>query len=200
MPLAQIIKDSFVPVSGVVLGMLFVWIYRGLVPVLHIRLKLEWSDKPDEVVLVRVEVENTSRVAAKIKPNKITEGAPDWWGARLRLVEHDISQIERMKIQGGWVAFDEIPLEENRLPLNQIRPMPTTEYINAGEVVTLEYVYRPSGAVAVECGCQVKVKLSPVARFAHQRFWRDGNITFTTTAFAPSHGDRDRPPIHQPDS
>ena len=141
-------------------------VYHGLLPVLG--LKIELAEKLPGVLLVRLEAENKSRVAAKVKVS------------RLQFVEYDIRRMEPRSELSEWVAFSEDKILGTERPVLWREPRPvmtTTNYIKAGQVVTVEILYRPSADVAVHCGFQVQIKSGIAARFTGHP------ASFTTTAW-----------------
>lgn len=141
-----------------------VWVYRGAIPALRVRVEPELVDKEARIVRIRLEAENKSRVAATMKE------------ARLQVVEHNTSNIQ---ILSEWVPFKKSAIVPGEQPIRWREPMQvmkSTVQITSDEVIKTEVLYRASGAVAVHCGFQVKVEFTigkalPIA------------TSFTTTAW-----------------
>jgi DNA-binding XRE family transcriptional regulator len=142
-----------------------VWVYRGAVPALRVRVEPELIDRKARIIRIRLEAENRSRVAAAMKQ------------ARLQVLEHSTSNIQ---VLSEWVPFKEDAILPNEQPARWREPMQvmrSTVQITADEVIKTEVLYRTSGAVAVHCGFQVQVEFTigkalPIA------------TSFTTTAWA----------------
>ena len=60
--IAQIIVPVF---SALASAALFIWIYRGFLPVLEVRIIPRWAAEESGLLIVRLEVENNSKIGLK---------------------------------------------------------------------------------------------------------------------------------------
>lgn len=158
------ILQKIQPYVGAIFGFLsalaFVWIYHGFFPTLF--LNLEVSEKLEGILLIHLSAENKSRIAARMV------------SAKLQLLEHEVSQS-----LSEWVPFKEEDQRENEKPIawrEPVQVITSTKFIQPGQAVVVERLYRPTAGVAVHLGFQVEVQ-SLIARSFHRKH----NPCFTTT-------------------
>jgi len=147
-------------IFGFLSALVFVWIYHGFFPTIF--LALEVSEEVDGVLLIHLVAENKSRIAARML------------SARLQVLEHEISQT-----LSEWVPFKEEDQRENEKAIAWRKPervITSTKFIQPGQSIVVERLYRPTAGVAVHVGFQVEVR-SLIARLFH----RNHNPCFTTT-------------------
>jgi len=166
------------PYMGVIFGFLsalvFVWIYHGFFPTIF--LELDVSEKVDGMLLIHLVAENKSRIAARMI------------SAKLQVLEHEISQT-----MSEWVPFKEEDQRENEKPIAWRKPervITSTKFIQPGQSIVIERLYRPTAGVAVHVGLQVEVR-SFIARLFHRKH----NPCFTTTRWILS-PTRPSPSLH----
>jgi hypothetical protein len=139
----------------------FVWLNHGLYPVL--KLKIELAEEHQGLLFIRLEVENKSKVHAKVHTGT----------ARLQIIELDASQMKDPSLLSDWVPFDDGPRGEKPIAV-----MTSTEYVEPSESITVERLHRLSAAtVAVHCGFQVLTKTKKII------FFHNPTDRFTTTAW-----------------
>jgi len=141
-------------------AVVFVWTYHGFFPTLF--LALEVSEKVDGLLLIHLVAENKSRIAARMV------------SAKLQVLEHQISEN-----LSEWVPFKKEDQLENEEPIAWREPklvIKSTKFIQPGQSVVVERLYRPGRGEAVHLGFQVEVR-SFIARWSHPNH----KPCFTTT-------------------
>jgi hypothetical protein len=166
---------------------LFVWINHGLFTVLQPKIELVNADGVPGLVLVRLTVENRSKVYAKIKEGR----------SRLQILEYHPLQMATPSALSEWVPFYKWRQKKAAMKPIQWRDsvpvMTSTTHIEPGESIRVELLYRASQpGVAIHCGLQVRTvpimaklyrnKKGRVRRFS-QRCLHNPTTRFTTTAW-----------------
>jgi hypothetical protein len=162
-------------VNVIFAAFLFVRIKHGLFPVLQLKIELseladDASGKP-RMILIRLIAENKSDVYAKLRRGQ----------SRLQILEHQATLLDETHALSEWVPFAEDRINEGEPPKQWAEPLQvvrTTDYIEAGESIRVDFLYRPSApGVAVHCGFQVLTEPRKIP------FLHDPTDSFTTTAW-----------------
>jgi len=155
--------------AGGVLG--FVWLFRGLMPVIDLRVSSRWVDHSADLVILTLELENKSKVAVSKR------------NARIQCLEH----APAMGLLSEWVPFTESGIRPGEEPVEWCEPMPiltTTQKIEPQAVLRVEFLYRYSAPKSLlHCAVQFVGKLNPIARVANR--FGTGTDSWTTTLWVP---------------
>ncbi len=148
---------------------LFVWIYRGFMPVLRLRIAPRCIDKTAGRFILGIEVENKSKLAVRKKL------------ARVQILEYG-SEIPSFLSE--WVPFEEERKRSNEEPLewrDPVEVLNSTIKIEPGETIYVELLYTCSpNCSVIHCGLQFQVNLNPIASIAYN-FGIMTSETWTTT-------------------
>lgn len=150
---------------------LFVWFFRGFMPVLRLRIVSRCVDQKTGRFVIGLEVENKSRIAVRKKK------------ARIQILEHGPDIPELMS---EWVPFAKERLRTNEPPLRWREPeevLSSTTKIEPGESIYVELLYTSSPpSIAIHCAFQFQIELNLVASAAYKCGYRVSE-TWTTTAW-----------------
>ena len=154
----SVITSVVVTIAGYAL---LVYLYRGFMPVLEIRLIPRWADEAERTLYIRLEVHNKSKVGLMRDPSNPKQNA------RFQILEYE-------KFQHGllseFVPFDETDVLSSERPIEWHEPievLKSTKKVEPGETVAVELMYRFNNPVGVHCGFQFRAKLNRVARLAY---------------------------------
>jgi hypothetical protein len=153
-------------VAVVTMALLAFFVRVSFAPVLRLRILPRWSDDTKNFVILRLEVENISRV--RVQKQQI----------RIQALRH---KLEMGGLLSEWVPFSRDDIRDEQ-PLEWREPVEifnTTNHIYPGEVLSVERMYHCEQDTALHVGLQVKAKLGRFSRLATRiRSW---NQQWTTT-------------------
>jgi hypothetical protein len=197
--------------AGATGAFLFGWVKHGLFPVLQVKIDLiEQTTKAPGLLLVRLAVENSSAVNARLKKGR----------ARLQILEYNTLQMEEHSRLNEWVPFYRlskesgltrtkkndiaVPPKKNSWEIpthwrNSTPVMTSTTDIEPGESIRIEILYKATPGAAVHCGLQVKTIPIMAVLYRNKRRWvrtcakrllRNPTSRFTATAWVVTQGEK----------
>ena len=168
-----VIRDIVTIIALLFGGLLGIFVFFQLAPVIQLRIIPNWTDETKQYLLIRFEIENKSRV-------RVTNP-----GGKIQVLEH--------KVTSGAIISNWVPFEEKRIkpeePVEWREPVKIfeiTKQIFPGEIIVLERLYHvPQNRVILHIGLQVELELSFIGRLVTRKRepWRQ-----TTTCFAIKNG------------
>jgi len=139
-PWIELVKLAPQVIALCVAAVLFIRFNHGLYPVLKPRIELR--ENPLGLLVVRLEIENQSRVHAKLE-EKVNK-------ARVRIIELDSVQLNQHQTRSS----ESISFDEDSIPV-----LTSTQFLEPQETIRVELLHRLSKAsVVVHCGFQVQTK------------------------------------------
>jgi hypothetical protein len=147
-------------ISLILAALISLLLFRVAVPVVHIRITPSWAGDAKEVLIVKYEVENKSRVRLK-NPT-----------VRLQVIDHALRKDAPVS---DWVPFDtqDIGSAEELLSSREaISVFPTTRKIYPQELISGESLfYYLEDSIIVQIALQVTARLNPLARLSARHPW-----------------------------
>lgn len=176
---ASLIAGGIVSVVAVLLsGWLGIFVFRQFAPVLTLRVVPTWLGDDSSCVLLRLEVENKSRV--RVHKRII----------RLQVLEHEVREGGSLS---EWVPFEEKrvrPLEKPDQWKDPVEVFETTSGIDPGEILVADRLHDCPAARFLHVGLQAEAKLGVFGKIAARV--RGNNQSWTTTCIIarPGAGDQ----------
>jgi hypothetical protein len=153
--IVSLVKDIVTIVAVLTAGIVAIFVYFQLAPVLKLRILPRWTDDTRQFLLIRFEVENSSKVRVS-NPT-----------GRIQILEYKPQPLSH------WVPFTENDKRPEEEPIAWRDPVPifgSTKRLYPGEVITLERLYHcKNEAFAIHIGLQVEVKLGYFGRAVTSR-------------------------------
>ncbi len=153
-------------VSLFVLGLgaiLALFVFFQLAPVLTLRILPSWTSDSKDVLKIRLEVENKSRIGVRY---------PKF---HLQILEH---RVEANVALSEWVPFAEVEILPDEQPLfwqDPVQVFGSTNGIYAGEVISIERLYPcQEDSTVIHVGLRVEIKqgfVGRVATVARNKIW-----------------------------
>jgi hypothetical protein len=162
-------KDIATVLGILVAGIMAVFVYFQLAPVLQLRILPRWADDNRRFLILRFEMENKSRVRMR---------SP--WG-RIQVLRHKVEPGESLS---RWVPFDKDSVKPAEHPIEWVEPIEiftSTQEIYPGETIAFERLHHcPEEPLVLHVGLQVGLELTWLKRVitGKKRAWRQ-----TTTCF-----------------
>jgi hypothetical protein len=170
-------------IAALVSAALFIWIYRGFMPVLDVRIIPRWVDEAAGVLIIRLEVENRWKIGVKKKL------------ARFQILEH---RIPEGGLLSEWVPFAKDRILDSEPPIvwrNPREVLTSTVKIESKETITVELLYRSPNHVALHCAFQFIANLNPIASLAYRL--GSGTDSWTRTIWVTPPGKSAHSPVKE---
>jgi len=164
-----LIRDIVTILALLLGGLVGIFIFFQLAPVIHLSITPTWIDDVKQFLLIRFEIENKSRVRAT-RPR-----------GQIQVLEH---KVDPGSMISQWVPFRESAILPSEQPVEWREPIKiftSTRQIFPGEVIVLERLYHiPQNNIILHAGFQVELELSFLGRLVTRKRepWRQ-----TTTCF-----------------
>jgi hypothetical protein len=160
-------RDIAPAVGLLVAGWLAIFVFRQFAPVLTLRIVPTWTSDDSRWVVLRLEVENKSRI--RVRKRSIY----------LQVLEPEVREGGSLS---EWVPFEEKHVDPDEWPAPWQEPFEvfkTTSGIDPGEILVAERLHYcpPNGVLHV--GLQVKAQLGVFGKIA--TWVRGNNQSWTTT-------------------
>jgi hypothetical protein len=143
-----LIADVVTVLAVVIGGVMAVFVYFQLAPVLQLRILPRWSDESKQHLVLRFEIENKSRVRMN---------SP--WG-QIQVLKH---RVEPAGSLSHWVPFEKGKIKPDEVPIEWLDPVKifgTTKEIYPGQTIAFEMLYHcPEDSVVMHIGLQVGLAL-----------------------------------------
>jgi hypothetical protein len=158
----------FTIASALVGACVLLFLYRRLMPVLSLNIEPCWANGSDGLVILRVTLQNTGRVAARRKE------------AWIQVLEH--IPPKDGDLYSDWVPLSEDTKRSGEEPLTWKSKRPilsTTVKIEAGESIRVDFLYHCPSHSVTHILVQFQAQLDTITR----RLYDSPSDSWTTTAW-----------------
>ena len=165
--LIGLMSDIALIIAILIGALLAVFIFVQFAPKLKLRILPHWVDKSKGLLLLRLEVENHSRI--RVKKDKIL----------LQILEHEFSAQGYLS---EWVPFTNEAIKTEEQPKEWHEPIEifqSTIYINPEEILSVERLHHCPQNTILHIGIQAKVKMGFLGALA--AWLRSWDEQWTTT-------------------
>jgi hypothetical protein len=141
----NIVEGILTCIAILISGFVAVYFYVPLTPKIDLRIIPEWGDKKGHKLILRLEIENKSKVRANIK------------SIQLQILEYNQEQ----EMLSEWVPFSQCSIRKNEHPLQWKEPetiCQTSKRIYPNEIIKIERLYTFTENKIWHVGLQLQVE------------------------------------------
>ena len=166
----SVIKDLLTILALIVGSIIALFIYYHFAPVVNLRIIPTWYGETKQILVLRFEIENKSRVRLS-RPI-----------VRIQVLEQELNDSKSIS---QWVPFSKNDIKEEEQPISWQEPMEIfsrSTKLYPGELIAVERLYyyeRPAAIVHV--GLQIELKMGVIRQLLTNMAspWRQTTTCFT---------------------